>query len=219
MFRIVSTTRLSARFASAATTGAVVAALALSGSTVLAQETPEITVVLNESSFAPKTVTLTLGQPVQLNIQNQGKADHNMLSDLPLSSVKYLRADNSSSDLHRYEATNVMDADAKAGHTSVVLLTPGKAGMFEFHSDENDDQELGMSGSFVVQAAGTAAAAAPVSAAPAASPSTGSSAARDGQSLTNQSSATQAAFSAAWGGAAAQRWVQEHEAELSRSGR
>ncbi|GAC1325459.1 MAG: hypothetical protein NVSMB2_24050 [Chloroflexota bacterium] len=50
-------------------------------------------------------------------------------------------------------------------------------------------------------------------------PSTGSLKARDSQSLAGQSAATQAMFAAVWGDTAAQRWVQEHESELSRMGR
>jgi hypothetical protein len=72
-----------------------------------AQGTQTITVVLTEYQFNPNTVPLTLGQPVQLNIQNKGKLDHNLSSDeLPISNVNYIKADNSSSDLHRYEATS-----------------------------------------------------------------------------------------------------------------
>ena len=57
---------------------------------VSAQETQNITVVLTEYQFTPKTITLTVGQPVQLNVQNQGKADHNLSSDdlpIPTSST------------------------------------------------------------------------------------------------------------------------------------
>jgi uncharacterized cupredoxin-like copper-binding protein len=206
--------------------GALVATVVLGAPAAFAQQATEITVIQNESSFSPKTVTLMLGQPVVLNLQNQGKADHNMVSDLPLSSVKYQRADNSASDLHRYEANNIFDLDAKSGHTSVVVFTPSKAGTFEFHSDENEDQALGMNGSFVVQTAGggasvtaPAASTATAPAATAGSPSTSSTVARDGQNLAGQPSATQAVFTAIWGGAAAQRWVQEHDAELTRLGR
>src|SRR5919202_6126523 len=126
---------------------------ALTVLTVSAQETQNITVILTEYQFNPKTITLTVGQPVLLNVQNQGKADHNLSSDdLPISNVKYEKADNSSSDLHRYEATNVLNADALAGHTSVVTFTPTKAGTFGFFSE--DEESLGMMGNFVVVAPG-----------------------------------------------------------------
>lgn len=42
--------------------------------------------------------------------------------------------------------------------------------------------------------------------------------ARDGQCLASQSAAVQALFAAAFGDGAGARWVQEHEAELTRSG-
>jgi plastocyanin len=133
---------------------------------VSAQETQNITVGLTEYQFTPKTITLTVGQPVQLNVQNQGKADHNLSSDdLAISDVKYLKADNSSSDLQRYQATNVLNADALSGHTSVVTFTPTRAGTFGFFSE--DEESLGMVGTFVVVAPGAQAAAAPPATAPA----------------------------------------------------
>jgi hypothetical protein len=50
-----------------------------------------------------------------------------------------VRADIDPADLARYEATSVLDIDAKSGHTSVVTFTPTKAATFEFHSDEGDE--------------------------------------------------------------------------------
>jgi plastocyanin/glucose/arabinose dehydrogenase len=85
-----------------------------------------------------------------------------------------------------------------------------------------------MTGTVVVaaaQAGAPAGAPAPAAPAPPAAPpppaasSAGSAIARDGQSLPNQSATTQAMFAAVWSDRAAQRWVQEHEAELSRMGR
>jgi hypothetical protein len=153
-----------------------------------------------------------LGQPVQLNIQNQGGIDHSLLSDIPIAQVHYQKADNTPGELQSYEANNVLNADALSGHTSVVTLTPTKAGTFEFFSE--DEEELGMVGNFVVVAAGAPATAVPppAPAAPTASPTV----ARDGQSLSSQSAATQALFSAVWGDRAALEWVQEHNAALAR---
>jgi plastocyanin len=187
----------------------------LSASPASAQEPHNITVILTEYQFNPKTITLTMGQPVLLNVQNQGKADHNLSSDdLPIANVKYLKADNSSADLERYEANNVLNADAGSGHTSMVTFTPIKAGTYGFFSE--DEQKLGMVGTFVVVAPGAPAAAAPNAPAPAApAPTTASTTvAKDGQSLASQSAATQAMFNAVWGSQAAQVWVREHNAAL-----
>jgi plastocyanin len=190
------------------------AALALSSTPAAAQEPKVITVVLTEYKFTPDTITLTAGQPVQLNIQNQGKADHNLSSDdLPLTSINYARADNSTQDLSRYVSTNVLNADALAGHTSVVTFTPTTSGTFGFFSES--EESLGMVGKFVVLAPGGQAAAAPASTA-ATTPSGSATVAKDGQSLSGQPAATQAMFMAVWGDRAAQEWAQEHNAALPR---
>ena len=153
MFGKVTLSRHLSRSLPLASIAGLLALHALTVSTASAQETQNITVILTEYQFNPKTITLTVGQPVLLNVQNQGKADHNLSSDdLPISNVKYEKADNSSSDLHRYEATNVLNADALAGHTSVVTFTPTKAGTFGFFSE--DEESLGMMGNFVVVAPG-----------------------------------------------------------------
>jgi hypothetical protein len=191
--------------------------IGLTGSPALAQQATPLTVVEVESTLKPSPITLTVGRAVELNAQNAGKADHNLLSNIPVSNVRYVRADNDPADLARYESNNVLDIDAKSGHTSVVTFTPTTAGTFEFHSDEGDDEKLGMTGNFVVVAAGTPTTGAPAQGAQPA-PSLGSSVARDNQSLAGQSAATQALFNAVWGGQAGPRWVQEHEAELARSG-
>ncbi|TME95290.1 MAG: hypothetical protein E6I52_22525 [Chloroflexi bacterium] len=186
------------------------------------QQTQVLTVVLTELQFNPKTITLTVGQPVQLNIQNSGKADHNLSSrdepdSIPISNVTYQKADNDPRQLGSYEADNILDTDANSGHTSVVTFTPTKAGTFRFISNAGDDEMNGMVGTFVVLGPGRQP---PAAQAPAAvASSTGAGVARDGQSLSGQSATTQAMFKTALGDSAAQGWVQEHEAELTRLGR
>jgi plastocyanin len=216
MFGPVSTRGRSVRAASIATTVALLATVVLSGTTALAQQAPQVTVILKETSFTPSTVTLTVGQPVQLNVQNLGLADHNLSSrdepdSIPISNVTYQKADNDPRQLRSYEVNSILDTDASSGHTSVVTFTPTKVGTFKFVSGEGDDEKNGMVGSFVVVAAGTQPAIAPAAPFPAAA-SGGSTVARDGQTLAGQSSATQAMFTAVWGAAAVQRWVQEHDA-------
>jgi len=216
MFANVTLSRHASSWLSLSTIATALALSTLTVSPVFAQEPQNITVILSESQFDPKTITLTVGQPVLLNVQNQGKADHNLSSnDLPISNVKYVKADNSSSDLERYVATNVLNADALSGHTSMVIFTPTKAGTFGFFSE--GEEELGMVGNFVVLNPGQAAPPpAAGAAAPAPPPAPGASVAMDGQSLATQSAATQAMFTSVWGDRAAQEWVQEHNAALSR---
>jgi plastocyanin len=185
--------------------------LALGVAPASAQEPRTITIVLTEFRFSPDSLTLTAGQPVQLNIQNQGKADHNLSSDdLPLMNINYVKADNSTQDLSRYVSTNVLNADALSGHTSVVTFTPTTAGTFGFFSE--DEESLGMIGKCTVLAPG-AQAPAPAHSTSAA-PASATTTARDDQSLSTQSAATQAMFAEVWGDRAAQEWTQEHNASL-----
>jgi hypothetical protein len=71
MFGKVTVSRQVPRLLPFAVIAALLAMNMLSVSTVSAQETQNITVILTEFQFNPKTITLTVGQPVQLNIQNQ----------------------------------------------------------------------------------------------------------------------------------------------------
>jgi plastocyanin len=162
--------------------------------------------------FNPQTITLTVGQPVQLNIQNKGLADHNLASRdtpdaIPISNVSYQKADNDPRQLQSYQVSSILDTDVNSGHTSVVTFTPTKVGTFKFISNAGDDELNGMVGSFVVVGPGGQAA-------PAAPPAVASAVARDGQSLAGQSATTQATFKAVWGDRAAQEWAQEHNATL-----
>src|SRR6266436_2082150 len=173
----------------------------LSVSPAVAQQQPQtLTVVLTELQFNPNTITLTVGQPVQLNVQNKGLADHNLASrdepdSIPISNVTYQKADNDPRQLRMYEASNILDTDVNSGHTSVVTFTPTKVGTFRFISNAGDDEINGMLGSFVVVGPAGPAAPAPVTVAPA----TVTTAARAGQPPASPPAATQAMFNAVWG--------------------
>src|SRR5713101_7072710 len=170
----------------------------LSVSPASAQQQPQtLTVVLTELQFSPTTIMLTVGQPVQLIIQDKGLADHNLASrdsadSIPISNVTYQKADNDPRQLQSYDVNSILDTDVNSGHTSVVTFTPTKVGTFRFISNAGDDEINGMVGTFAVVGTGGQAATAPAAAtAPVAAPSTGSSVARDGQSLAGQAAATQ----------------------------
>lgn len=101
MLIIVSSWRRFARCLPFSTVAILLALSMLSIPPALAQQAQTVTVVLTELQFNPKTITLTAGQPVQLNIQNAGKADHNLSSRdsadaIPISRVTYQKADKGS---------------------------------------------------------------------------------------------------------------------------
>ncbi len=125
----------------------------LSFGPVAAQQQQEVTLTATDSAITPRTVTLRVGQPVQLTIRNTGREDHNLKSDVPLSNANYIKADNDPANIARYIAQNILDVDYKVGNTSTVVFTPTRAGAFEFFSDEQpDDRAAGMVGTFQVSA-------------------------------------------------------------------
>ncbi len=116
MLAIVSNWRRIARFLPVAATAGVLSVSAA----IAQQQTQTLTVVLTELQFNPKTIVLTVGQPVQLIIQNKGLADHNLASrdeadSLPISNVTYQKADNDPRQLRMYEATRFLDTDVNSG--------------------------------------------------------------------------------------------------------
>jgi aminoglycoside/choline kinase family phosphotransferase len=68
MLTIVSSWCRLARCLPFSTVAAMLASSMLSVPPALAQQAQTVTVVLTELQFNPKTITLTAGQPVQLNI-------------------------------------------------------------------------------------------------------------------------------------------------------
>jgi uncharacterized cupredoxin-like copper-binding protein len=137
---------------------AVVVALLIPLSAASAQQQQQVSLTATDAAITPRSVTLTVGQPIQLTIRNTGREDHNLVSEIPISNVNYIKADNDPAKLADYTARNVLDIDYKVANTSTVVFTPTRAGTFEFFSDEQPgDRAAGMVGSFEVRAAGAAA--------------------------------------------------------------
>ena len=122
MLKIDSTRHPRVRWLPVASVAALLAMNVQSVSPAFAQQTQTTTVVLTELQFSPKTISLTLGQPVQLTIQNSGKANHNLSSrdsadSILVSNVTYRKADNDPRQLREYGADNILDTDGGSGHT------------------------------------------------------------------------------------------------------
>jgi uncharacterized cupredoxin-like copper-binding protein len=105
----------------------------------------------SEFAFTPSRVTLKVGQPVQLTVQNGGVVDHDLKTDLPLSNLTYQQADNSLDEQQENITNGVLDLDYGAGHTGQVTFVPTKAGTYTFSCDVAGHREAGMQGTFIVQ--------------------------------------------------------------------
>jgi len=153
---------------------AAIALAVLTPLSALAAAPQQITMHADEFSFTPNTVTLTVGQPVQLTIVNDGKLDHDLKSDIPISNLSYQKASNPADEQKDNAAKGILDVDYDKGVTAQVTFTPTKAGTYEFHCDIPGHTEAGMKGTFVVKASTLqAVAVAPASTAPQSLPKTG----------------------------------------------
>jgi LPXTG-motif cell wall-anchored protein len=121
----------------------------------LATGPDQITVKAGEFFFSPNTITLTVGQPVQLTIVNEGKVDHDLKSDIPIASLTYQKADNPADEQKENAEQGILDVDYAAGTTAQVTFTPTKAGTYAFNCDVPGHTEAGMTGTFIVKAAAT----------------------------------------------------------------
>jgi len=115
-----------------------------------AQLTSAVRVLADEFMFMPSSIQLTAGHPVTVTFVNNGKVDHDMKSDIPISGLKYTKADNDPDEQAENAGKNVFDVDFNAGDTSVVTFTPTTAGTYSFWCDEPGHKAAGMTGEFVV---------------------------------------------------------------------
>jgi len=91
--------------------------------------TREITISGNEFAFEPSTVTLKMGEPVQITFKNTGKYPHNFsLSDFGVS-------------------TPIL----APGQQRAIVFAPDKTGEFSFTCTVGSHAEKGMVGKVIVQ--------------------------------------------------------------------
>ncbi len=103
-----------------------------------------------EFSFTPSTVTLTVGQPVQLTIVNEGAIGHDLKSDIPIADLTYQQADNPPDEQQENSEDAVLDIDYAVGHSAQVTFVPTQPGTYVFYCDVPGHREAGMQGTFVV---------------------------------------------------------------------
>jgi uncharacterized cupredoxin-like copper-binding protein len=139
----------------AGTPGALVTAAA-SQTTVTAAQT--ITVIATEFKFDPNTITVKVGQPVQIIMKNNGTVDHEL-------EVEDLKASNAVLDLSQAgkipederdeamgdAAQGEVHAYAAAGGTATITFTPTTAGSYDFACNLPGHKDAGMTGTIVVQ--------------------------------------------------------------------
>ncbi len=89
----------------------------------------KVTLVAKEFSYTPNKVTVKVGQPVQLVLDNKGVIEHDFVID-------------------RFK---VKMGIVQPGKTGTVTFTPSAKGTFPFYCSVPGHKEAGMTGTLVVQ--------------------------------------------------------------------
>jgi len=116
----------------------------------LADGPQQIALTAADLSFTPNSIQMVVGQPVQLTITNLGQLDHDVKSDIPISQLTYVQADNDPQEQVDNAAQGVLDVDFDKGDTSTVTFVPTTAGTYSFQCDQPGHADAGMKGTFVV---------------------------------------------------------------------
>lgn len=89
-----------------------------------------VTITASDYKFTPADITVKVGQPVTIDLQNKGSVEHDWAAD---------------------DLSAKMAAPVKPGQDEKLTFTPSKAGTFEFHCTVPGHKELGMVGKITVQ--------------------------------------------------------------------
>lgn len=123
------------------------AALAGCGATPSRQR---IVVTAKEVAYSPATITLRLGQRVQVDLRNTGSVEHDFnIQTIPLDGEATTTGglgghggDHADADAH---------VAALPGTTASITFTPREAGEYEFNCTVAGHKESGMTGKLIVQ--------------------------------------------------------------------
>lgn len=111
-----------------------------------------IQVVAREFSFEPSTITLKPGEPVILEVRNDGGVLHDLtIMNMPVKDVK----DQGGTAQHDMSAADMKAMAAhvavEAGKTGKVEFTPTQSGTYELYCTVAGHKDSGMTGTVVVQ--------------------------------------------------------------------
>lgn len=97
-----------------------------------------VTVAAFEWGYEPKTITLALGEPVRIELSNEGRMVHNLqIDDLDATAIE--------------SQNDELFVEADDGESGLLVFTPSETGEFEFHCTISGHRRQGMEGTLVVQ--------------------------------------------------------------------
>lgn len=109
-----------------------------------------ITVNLDEFSFGPNEIHLTVGQPYQLNFTNIGAVKHEATAPVFFQNVAFRKAQDASGE---FKAPTLLEVETFAGMVTELWLIPTEAGTYDLICEIEGHFEAGMFATIVVEAA------------------------------------------------------------------
>ncbi len=143
----------------------LLAAAFASGATA-ATQAQKVTVLMSEFKFAPKTVTLRAGVPVEITLVNKGSVEHEfMVYTVPKAAPgdwdEYVMANTFFKSMGEVEvefeergavaSTSMFEVELEKGRSAVIHFTPSRKGTFEIGCHVEGHYEGGMKGTLVVK--------------------------------------------------------------------
>ncbi len=152
------------RFITLGIVAVLVAALTV-GATAAAKA-QKLTVTMTDFKFAPKTVTVRAGTPVELTLVNKGVSEHEFMvyvtpKATPDDWDEYIMANTYFQRMGEVEvefegrgavaSTSMFEVELKKGRSATIIFTPNRKGTFEIGCHVEGHYEAGMKGTFVVK--------------------------------------------------------------------
>lgn len=112
-------------------------------------------VVAKDLSFEPTTLTATAGQPVMINLVNEGALEHDWSVGHGMTVMDVMAMGDGASDAHTDEMAGMeedlaLHMSAEAGHSAEMTFTPSEAGTYEFYCTVLGHKEAGMVGTLII---------------------------------------------------------------------
>lgn len=124
--------------------------LAACSGTSASQPATEITVVASDFAYNPASITIPVGQPVTVTLENTGAVEH----DFVVESIQVTGVEASESGPAAHHQMDEADYDlhffARAGDSATLRFTALEPGTYEIFCSIEGHKEAGMVGQLIV---------------------------------------------------------------------
>lgn len=132
----------------------IVAAVLLFGCAQAPVVATEITVEETEFSYSPSSITVPVGQPVTLTINNVGGAEHDFVVQ-KIAVIDVVEEGNASAEHNMHDMEGMADeydlhVATQQGGTSMLKFTPTEAGTYQVLCSVPGHKEAGMVAELIV---------------------------------------------------------------------